>query len=184
MSKTKLRPLRPTVTHPLLWNPSRPTQTAWQKTRTRVLERDNNTCQYCGHWSWHQMHVHHFSNSNTSRISSLATTCVACHAVLHIGRNLALRKVQIWKSALSQVEIVRRTRIGITDGKTLKEIKHDLSLTKPGLLPCSSILWARALTLQATELDEPTAALPEPYCAVFVDFTKWQIEPEPVKIIL
>jgi hypothetical protein len=175
----KLKKLRPTVTNPAEWDRKRPATYTWRKIRKRVLARDGNTCRYCGHSSWRDMHIHHIGK--TDRLRDLVTVCVACHAVLHFGRNLMLKKIQIWRSEIPQVEIVRKTRAGIRDGMTLTAIKKALPLKRPGLLPCGSTAWARALIAMREKYGLPRMSLPEPYCAVFVDFVKWQLEPGPVK---
>lgn len=165
--------LRPGVTNPKLWRPARPSKSEWKKIRKVVLERDGDSCYFCGHKAAKYMNVHHLHETSDHNPDNLVTICVACHAVMHMGRNLSLKCIEIWESDISQVEIVRATREGIAAGNTLEDIKAGLPLRK-GELPPDSIEWANGLLRQIG--DAPRAWLPEPLCAVFVKFTRWQIE--------
>ncbi|MDE2266813.1 MAG: HNH endonuclease [Alphaproteobacteria bacterium] len=165
--------LRPTVTNRALWWPNRPPKAEWDKIRKIVLERDNYICQFCGHRATKWMNIHHAGNSSNNDPGNLITSCVACHAVLHIGHNLALGVIEIWKSELSQMEIVQRTRNEIKNGKSLCEIKSYLSLKPTKLLPSSE---EHANNLLRKIGDREAISLPKPLCAVFVNFKRWQIE--------
>ena len=165
--------LRPGVTNPQLWLPERPPKSQWNAIRKIVLERDNHTCRYCGHRATRYMNVHHVDETGENEPENLITCCVACHAVLHIGRNMDLGIIQIWESEISQVEIVRRTRAGIANGRSLDEINSDFPLTE-GDYPPDNPLYAADLA--GSMEDEARAELPEPLCAVFVKLKRWQIE--------
>ncbi len=165
--------LRPGVINPAYWFPKRPKQTVWRRLRKTVLERDNWTCVFCGHRARKWMNLHHVRSSRSNSPKNLVPVCVACHAVLHIGYNLSLGVIEIWQSKLSQVEIVRRTREGVRQGRTLSSIKRSLRL-KRGSLPPKSIDWANQLVLGMGR--KSRASLEEPYCAVFVMLKRWQIE--------
>ena len=145
----------------------------WDKIRKSVLERDNYTCVFCGHRALKFMNIHHKNESGDNSLRNLATTCVACHAVSHIGLNLSLGIIEIWKSKLPQVEIVRRTRRGIKKGLTLKEIKKKLPLER-GPYPVGSVIYANELIEKMR--NSPRAYLKEPLCAVFVKLKRWQVE--------
>jgi len=175
MGKRKLPVLRPGVTSPDLWYPKRPKATEWERIRKTVLERDNWTCVFCKHRARKWMNLHHVSNSGSNSPKHLAVVCVACHAVLHIGYNLGLGIIEIWKSKLSQVEIVRRTREGIRKGRTLTSIKKSLQLTR-GPLPPKSIGYANGLVAKMGRAHR--AYLKEPLRVVFVKLKRWQIEDE------
>lgn len=120
------------------------------------------------------MNVHHLEDSGENTPENLVTLCVACHAVLHIGRNLDLGVVEIWNSDLSQVEIVQKTREGVRCGLSLAQIKKQLKL-KRGPHPPGSILYANKLVKNIG--DAPRAYLETPLSAVFVNLTRWQLEP-------
>lgn len=164
--------LRPGVTNPSLWYPERPKESEWKKIRKVVLERDANTCQSCGHSARTYMHLHHLNETGSNEPDNLITLCVACHAVLHMGRNLDMRTIEIWRSPVSQVEIVQRTRRSIGEGKELDEINASLGLLE-GSHPPDSIEYANELVRGMG--DAARASLPEPLCAVFVAFKQWQI---------
>ena len=166
--------IRPSVTNADQWYPERPPQAEWNRVRKAVLTRDNFTCVGCGHRALKWMNVHHLADSNNNDIANLSTLCVACHAVMHMGLNLQLGKIEIWKTDLSQVEIVRATRAGVQQGHPLAEINANFGLKKGRRAPDSEE-WANGLIKAMGP--EPRAELAKPLCAVFVDFEKWQIEP-------
>lgn len=165
--------LRPGVTNPSLWYPERPPKTQWDKIRKVVLERDNHTCIACGHRALKYMNVHHIEDSGDNAPENLVTMCVACHAVMHIGRNLDLKAIEIWESPFAQFEIVQMTRAGVKQGHTLADINKQLKL-KEGPYPPGSLLYANDLVHEMGE--KPRAYLSEPLCAVFVNLNRWQIE--------
>lgn len=165
--------LRPGVTNPELWYPERPPKAEWERIRRVVLERDNHTCRGCGHRALKYMNVHHLEETGENTPENLTTLCVACHAVLHIGRNLDLQVIEIWEAALSQVEIVQRTREGIRAGLSLEHINKDFKL-KPGPYPPNSTQYANDLVQKMKKA--PRAYLDEPLCAVFVNLKRWQLE--------
>lgn len=169
----KIIQLRPGVTNKSLWEPQRPPEIEWKRIRNLVMERDNWTCASCGHHAKKWMSAHHLEDSGDNSPANLVPLCVACHAIMHVGRSLMQRIVEVWKSEVSQVEIVRQTRRGIRDGLSLLEIKAKLPIKRGPYAPDS--------TRYANELirsmgSEPRAYLKEPLCAVFVNLTNWQIE--------
>jgi hypothetical protein len=125
-----LLPLRPSIKNPRYWFPDRPIKSKWRKIRAVVLGRDKNTCRFCGHTFLKFMQMHHLKESDDNSRRNLVTCCVACHAVQHIGRNLELGIIEIWKSPFSQVDIVHMSREAIRAGKSLKMLKRSLKLTR------------------------------------------------------
>jgi hypothetical protein len=175
-NRTRVAPgfiLRPGVTNPALWYPDRPPEVEWARIRKTVLERDNYTCASCGHRAFKYMHVHHVKESASNSPKNLATVCVACHAVLHMGRNIDYGAIAIWESPIPQVDIVKRTRLGITEGRSLAQINKQFKL-KRGAHPPNSLEWANELVRRMGRA--PRASLLEPLCAVFIKFKQWQIE--------
>jgi hypothetical protein len=165
--------LRPGITHPDLWNPERPSDAEWGRIRQIVLERDEWTCVFCGHSAKKWMNIHHLRDSGSSKPKDLATACVACHAVLNMGLSLMHGVIEIYRSDISQVEIVRLTRKRVRAGESLDEIKAQLPLS-PGPYPPDSVDYANNLI--RTMGSRPRAYLPKPLCAVFVNLKRWQIE--------
>ena len=163
--------LRPSVVNPALWYPDRSNQAAWNKVRRTVLEQWDYECQFCWHSASKSMQIHHLYSHG--KRPSLIPVCVACHAVLHIGHSLKYGAVEIWESLISQREIVLRTRQGIMEGKSLRQIKKTLPIRK-GSLPPKSIEWANQLLLKIGS--NPTISLKRPYCVVFVKLKNWQLE--------
>ncbi len=165
--------LRPGITNPRLWSPERPPKSQWDKIRKIVLKRDDYTCSCCGHKAKKYMNIHHLEESDSNEPENLTTLCVACHAVLHMGRNLDLKIIEIWESEISQVEIIRHTREGIKNGKTLEDINSEFALNEGSYAP-DSIEYANSLIPFIG--DSPRAYLSEPLCAIFVGLKRWQIE--------
>jgi hypothetical protein len=119
------------------------------------------------------MNVHHLEESGENTPDNLITICVACHAVLHIGRNLDLKIIEIWESELAQVEIVQRTRDGIRKGRSLPEINATLKL-KRGSHPPDSLRYANDVIHGMGKAAR--AYLPRPLSAIFVNLSRWQLE--------
>ena len=173
----KLLPLRPSVKNPRFWYPDRPNKTKWNRIREKMLLRDHHTCRFCGHRASKYMQAHHVGKGTNNSVRNLLTCCVACHAVLHFGRNLLLETIEIWESPFSQLEIVRKTRAGIKAGKTLRQIKKGLKLKK-GLYHPASLRYADELIRQnlQTKSSAHNFALDKPFSAVFVNFKRWQVD--------
>jgi hypothetical protein len=93
---------------------------------------------------------------------------------LHFGRSLQVGAVEIWKCSIPQVEIVRRTREGVRQGLELAEINSTFGLVRGRFAP-DSMRWPNDLLVDMGV--HPRATLPEPLCAVFVNFRQWQLEP-------
>jgi hypothetical protein len=126
--------LRPSIINPELWYPDRSDRRTWDKVRQATLKKWGHTCQYCGHRALKHMHVHHLHLNRKKRVD-LIPICIACHAVLHLGLNLMYGAVEVWKSRIGQREIVRRTRQGIQEGKSLSQVKK--TLPDPLASPCA-----------------------------------------------
>ena len=173
MNHAKTILLRPGVTNKKLWNPPRPAESEWARIRKIVMQRDNWTCAACGHRAQKWMSAHHLEDSGNDSPENLVPLCVACHAVMHVGRSLMEKIVEVWKCELSQVEIVRQTRKWVKEGFTLQDIKAKLPL-QPGHHPPNSTEYANELVRSMGSA--PRAYLAEPLCAVFVNLTRWQIE--------
>ncbi|MGO8719907.1 MAG: HNH endonuclease [Acidobacteriaceae bacterium] len=178
MAKRKMKEdvlflLRPSIINPAFWFPDRPPKTEWDRIRSKILERDNYTCKGCGHRAFKYMNIHHLEKSSDNALKNLVTICVACHAVLHIGRNLDLQIIEIWQSPFSQAEIIRRTREGVRAGLSLAKINKGFKLKRGPYLP-TSIQYANDLVQKIEE--SPRAYLPEPFVAVFVNLKRWQLE--------
>ena len=169
--------LRPGITNPALWYPDRPPKAEWDRIRDIVLKRDNYTCRGCGHRALKYMNVHHLEESGENTPENLATLCVACHAVQHMGRNLDLQIIEIWESPFSQVEIIQRSREGIKAGHSLAKINKGFKL-KPGPHPPTAIEYANDLVQKCKKTKAPRAYLVEPLSAVFVNLKRWQLECE------
>lgn len=56
------------------------TGTKWQRTRARVLARDNHTCGYCGQEASTVDHVIAKANGGTDDESNLISCCATCNS--------------------------------------------------------------------------------------------------------
>ncbi len=139
-----------------------------------VLARDDHTCVSCGHRAMTLMHIFRMGDDAGDDVSNLCTICSACHAVLDIRYGLGFETLEIWRSSVPQVEIVRATRSGIRCGLTLQEINATFDLRRGRFSP-NSVRWANGLL--ATIGIEQRSELPMPLCAIFVNFSQWQLEP-------
>jgi len=165
--------LRPGITNPTLWYPERPPDAEWRQIRQIAMERENWTCIYCGHRALKWMNGHHIGDSGIHTPENIAPVCVACHAVLHIGRSLVKRIVEVWECELSQVEVVQFTRSGVKNGLALSEIKKQLPIRRGTYQPTST-QYANDLIQNIGEAHR--AYLAQPLCAVFVHLDNWQLE--------
>jgi hypothetical protein len=119
------------------------------------------------------MQTHHLGDSGDHSTENLAAMCVACHAVMHVGLSLMNGVVEVWECEMSQVEIVRITREGIKQGRSLAEIKASLPLSRGPLDP-SDTEYANNLIREMGSAQR--AYLDPPLCAVFVNLQRWQLE--------
>lgn len=173
MNKSPAHELRPGITNPELWYPDRSKKSEWNKIRKVVLERDKNTCQFCGHVAKKWMNVHHIKESEDNNPKNLITSCVACHAVLHLGNNMRLGILEVYKSEISQNEIVQLTREGIKRGESLETINKNLPINVGKYSP-DSIEYVLSLLSKINNKERQN--LRKPLCAVFVNLKRWQIE--------
>jgi hypothetical protein len=173
----KLLPLKPSVKNLNYWFPERNTSgttgLSWKTIRKRILKRDNNTCRFCGHKAEKNMRIHHKGSSYNHLYRNLVTSCVACHAVHHIGLNLAFQLIEIWESRLSQKTIVQITRRGKKAGKSLRQIKRELPLKRGHWSP-GSMKYANSIIKLNSK--KPNFYLPDPLRVVFTRLKTWQIE--------
>jgi hypothetical protein len=173
-----LKPIVLTRVRPGIMNPGQwrgggcSQQPGWNRLRQRILQRDGFKCLGCGHRARKWMMIHHVGRSDDDSPGNLATVCVACHAVLHLGLNMTFGGLQVWRSPFSQITIIRRTRAGVQAGLSLAQINETLKL-RPGPHPPGSLLYANRLIRSVGRRHR--ASLPEPLCAVFVSFVRWQI---------
>ena len=165
--------LRPGVANRNQWQGAERKNAVTPKIRKVVLARDDNTCASCGHRAMKWMHIHHIAEEDNDALENLATLCPACHAIMHFGRSMQWGTLEIWKADLPQVEIVRATREGIRRGLSLQEVKSTFKL-EHGRLPPDSMDWPNELLNSMAA--EPRAELPEPLCAVFIEFSRWQLD--------
>ncbi len=165
--------LRPGITNPQLWYPERPPKVEWDRIRNNVLERDNYTCQTCNHKAHKYMNIHHSEQTSDNTYKNLNTICVACHSILHMGRNIELGIIEIWSTHFSQADIVRKTRDGIKNGLSYTDINKQFDLMLGPYSPSSS---EYANDLIRKMGNAPRAYLDEPLCAIFVNLKRWQLE--------
>lgn len=88
---------------------------AWRKLRAEIIQRDDRTCASCAYRSPHPngrgLVVDHKDGdaSNNDR-ANLRVHCPLCDAIRHCGLSGIYGWLQLVKSNMEQVEIVRKTR--------------------------------------------------------------------------
>ena len=164
--------LHPGIKNPKYWGDG--SNKIPKSIRKVVLERDDNTCQFCGHRALKWMNLHHIDSTESNESENLITCCVACHAIFHIGRNMIIHPtLTIWECNLSQVEIIQQTRRGLREGKSLNQILLEFSL-KQGKYQPNSRKWVDELT--SIKTDDPIIYLEDKYKAIFTNLNRWQLE--------
>ncbi len=112
----KIVPLFPTYADPEKWRMIKPveqTREEWQLIRSKALERDNYTCQYCDHRSEKYQIVHHLDeNPANNSEDNLAVICQMCNVVMHAGQGCVIQGVvDLYReSKYSQTDVIRITR--------------------------------------------------------------------------
>lgn len=79
--------------------------------RKQVLQRDNHTCQFCGHRST-KNEVHHINDDHEDHsLTNLVTACVLCHMCFHVsfagiqnrGKLIYLPETSITQAGINQL---------------------------------------------------------------------------------
>ena len=94
----------------------------WKNIRKRILDRDHNTCQYCGVQRNTFMNINHIDgNPKNHSDENLEVICTACHKITHSGFWTIVHDVlDVYeKSNYNQKEIIQIT------GKMRNEDKSD-----------------------------------------------------------
>jgi Domain of unknown function (DUF1917) len=87
----------------------------WRKLRDKILKRDNYTCASCSYTSPHPngrgLKIDHRNgDASDNDDSNLRVHCPACEAIRHCGLAGMKGWVQLARSDMDQVEILRKTR--------------------------------------------------------------------------
>lgn len=79
----------------------------FQRVRKKALERDKNSCRFCGFTSVSYQEVHHFNDDHSdNRLENLVTACSFCHMVQHIGLAGKNKEASlIWLPEISQADL-------------------------------------------------------------------------------
>jgi len=105
----------------------------WKKIRTKILQRDDNTCQYCGYRNEKGMHVNHIDgNPKDHSEENLEVICTACHKITHSGLwAVKFGTIDVYEeSKYTQSDIVRITGEMRDQKKSDEEIIEFLGLKK------------------------------------------------------
>tara|TARA_Y100000589_G_C27008941_1_gene569983 strand:- start:64 stop:915 length:852 start_codon:yes stop_codon:yes gene_type:complete len=82
--------------------------TEWRSLRAKVMRRDHNKCRFCGIQSTSHMVCDHIDgNASDNHLDNLGVNCPLCDRIRHCGLAGMQRKLSLWKSSLSQLEIVK-----------------------------------------------------------------------------
>jgi hypothetical protein len=81
----------------------------WQKTRNKILTKNNHTCRYCGgKYMKYLICVHMDNDISNFDIDNLDMCCRACYLITHINGGFN-QEMGLYTSSLSQKDIVRKT---------------------------------------------------------------------------
>lgn len=134
----KLLPLFPTFADPFKWRPSGQEEKSrdedWRSLRRRVMEREDYTCEYCGHRAEKYQIAHHLDEDpENSTLGNLSVICQMCNLIMHSGQGCVVQGVvDLYKeSKFTQPEIIQITRrMRFQEGKSDDEIIAFLGLHK------------------------------------------------------
>ncbi len=132
-----LLPIFPTYADPAKWRPpgqEKSLDEDWRSLRRRAMERENFTCQYCGHRAEKYQIAHHLDeNPKNNSLENLSVICQVCNLVMHAGQGCVVQGVvDLYKeSKYSQREVIQITRrMRFNEGKGDNEIIAFLGLRK------------------------------------------------------
>lgn len=118
-----------TVAAPHVFDPN-----ADEDTRTRIFERDDHTCQYCGYHSkkFQLVHVRDGNPKNTND-ANLTTSCIFCHQCFHLDQVASMKSgVLIWMPEVSQAQLHHLARAlyvaRITQGPMAETARKSLEM--------------------------------------------------------
>lgn len=120
----------------------------WHSLQAKIITRDNRTCAYCAYMSPHpegrglKIDYQNGDVSDNDK-TNLSLSCPPCRAIQRCGFSGMKGWVQLAKSDMEQVEIVRRTRqLFEESGKVpkIREIDPLASLTKRDILDLAAKL--------------------------------------------
>lgn len=79
----------------------------FQRVRKKALERDKNSCRFCGFTSLSYQEVHHLNDDHSdNRLDNLVTACSFCHMVQHIGLAGKNKEASlVWLPEISQGDL-------------------------------------------------------------------------------
>lgn len=145
----------------------------WKEIRTRIFQRDNSTCQYCGIKRNEHMQINHMDgNPKNHTDNNLEVICSSCHKILHSGLWAEVFKIlDVYEeSKYDQNEIIRHTGKMRDEGKSDGEIIEFLGLknkvpwkqdqkylsTKYGFISSREVGW-RSVARTMTEEEQQKA---------------------------
>ena len=103
----------------------------WQEFRKKILNRDNNTCAYCGYKSQKYQIVDHIDgNPENNSDSNMQVICQMCNLIKHAGQGCEVQAVVdlYKKSKYNQNTIIKITRKMRDEGSKDVEIIKVLEL--------------------------------------------------------
>ena len=112
---TDLLPLVPSVEKNMPFPPGDGDDATFRAVRRSVLERDGDTCRFCGfRGRGPYMNVHHLDGDHSNQDPvNLATACFHCHAVHHVGLWGDAASL-VWLPEMSQKDVSHLSRALLT----------------------------------------------------------------------
>ena len=97
--------------------------TKFRDVRTKVIDRDRNTCRFCGFCAKKWQEVHHRDDNHANNDpANLITACIFCHLCHHVGRaGLMNEAILVWLPEFSQADlhhIARACFVAMREPKT------------------------------------------------------------------
>lgn len=104
----------------------------FQRVRKRALERDQNTCRFCGFKSPKWQEVHHMNDDHAdNRVENLVTACPYCHMCQHIGLAGHNREaILIYRPEITQAQLHNIVRTAQVIDRHHESIKADETARK------------------------------------------------------
>lgn len=124
---------------------------AFKNVRRKALERDDNTCRFCGFRAHSWQEVHHLNDDHAdNRLENLVTACIFCHMCHHIGRaGLNDEASIVWLPEISQARISHLVRSSLVAQRWAEPYITNARHGAPSLVQAAKFIADAAKSLMA-----------------------------------